>query len=164
MILALAILSGSFLLIRKFFGSAEELKTSIDAQTESQIKGMLMGGDKVAIPMNRITARTGDFVTFGVGILNVLREVTDPSNPDRDVFFIEADDCEDRSTGATILAFPGTASQEAKVKKNDQKIFLVGYEIESNTRGGTYICNIRVLDVDGEPYAESVYKAYIKVE
>ncbi|MBW2992823.1 hypothetical protein KY345_06425 [Candidatus Woesearchaeota archaeon] len=174
LILALAVLSGSLILIRKFFISAEETKASIDSQTQSQIRSMLIGGAKVAIPINRVTAHRGDFVTFGVGILNVLNRA------DSDDFMIIANNC----SGAIKIG-SHIPEQTAPVKNNDQKIFLVGYKIERNVPLGTYICNIQVLydkdedtTIDYNPvddyivepgtgddyYAETVYKAYIVIE
>lgn len=161
LILAITVLAGSMVLITKFFGAAEEQKASIDSQTQSQIRSMLMGGAKVAIPINRIKAHRGDFVTFGVGILNVLR-----AGAGQDEFNIVAGSCK----GATYEIEPLNIEQSAIVKKNDQKIFLVGYGIKRETPKETYICNIFVCrgafnnNRCDDPYAESVYKAYIVVE
>jgi predicted RecA/RadA family phage recombinase len=155
LILAIAVLGGSLVLVNKFFGVAQQEKASIDAQTESQIISMLSGGSKVAIPVNRVEAKTGKLVTFGVGILNVLRNTP----TDSDTFVIKASDC---GLGTSAILTP--SSQDAIVRKNDRKIFLVAYKIPAGKAGSTYICNINVLKKsDGKDYAEPVYKAYIKV-
>lgn len=158
LILAIAVLAGSLILIDKFFRSAQETKESIDSQTSSQIRSMLVGGAKVAIPVNRIETNRGELITFGVGILNVLT-----SGTDSDDFEIYADPCEADIAGTTYSIDPKNIHQDANVKKNDQKIFLVGYDIERNTPRGTYICNIYVTQ-GGSDYAEAKYKAYIVVD
>jgi hypothetical protein len=152
LILAIAVLGGSLVLMNKFFTAAHKEKASIDAQTESQILSMLAGGSKVAIPINTIETKVGKLATFGVGILNVLRDTGDSND-----FTITADDC-----GLPSGAMLTQPSQQVTVKKNERKIFLVAYQIPDEAESKTYICNINV-DVNGEPYAESVYKAYIKV-
>jgi hypothetical protein len=153
-IIALAVFAGSLVLIRNFFAGAEKIKLSIDAQTEAQIKSMLLGGAKVALPINQITAHDGEFITFGVGILNVLTT----AGPE-DSFTITASPC----TPVSYITLKNPV-QTAMVKKNEQKIFLVGYQIGNNAPRGTYICNIKVTKSDNKDYAESVYKAYIKIE
>lgn len=160
-ILAIAVLSASFVLIKKFFGSAEKLRASIDSQTELQIRSMLIGGAKVAIPINKVTATHGDFVTFGVGVLNVLK-----AGGADDDFTIIANDCEWK----TEKIPPFNPKQTVSVMKNEQNIFLVAYKIENNVSIGTYICDINVClygTTAGsctKDYAEAIYKAYIIVE
>lgn len=152
LILAIAVLGASLVLVNQFFSAAQKEKASIDAQTESQIMSMLAGGSKVAIPINTVETKISKLATFGVGILNVLRE-----GGDSDEFTITATDC---GLGADAMLTP--SPQQVTVKKNERKIFLVAYKIPE-VQPGTYICNIEVLKEDGTPYAESVYKAYIKV-
>jgi hypothetical protein len=158
-ILAIAVLGGSLVLMNNFFTAAHKEKASIDAQTESQILSMLAGGSKVAIPINTVETKISKLATFGVGILNVLRD-DDPSN----VFTITADGCGLEAYGDIDDIRLVPESQDVIVKKNERKIFLVAYEIPPvpPAEMGTFICNINV-DVNNEPYAESVYKAYIKV-
>jgi len=159
LILSVVILGSSLILVNMFFGEAGKIKASIDAQTESQIMSMLAGGAKVAVPVNRVEAKIGKLATFGVGILNVLR--TGASND----FEIEAGNCTGGVAGAR-RSFPPietTREQTVTVKSNEQKIFLVAYEIPDDV-SGTYICNIYVkIKATNQDYAEPVYKAYIKI-
>lgn len=158
LILAVAVLGASLVLVNQFFSAAHKEKASIDAQTESQIMSMLAGGSKVAIPVNTVETKIGKLATFGVGILNVLREQTGP-DADQDTFTIIADDCGFLGDINQIRLVP--ESQDVIVKKNNRNIFLIAYKIPPGS-SGTYICNIQVK-ADGEDYAEPVYKAYIKL-
>jgi hypothetical protein len=157
LILAVAVLGASLVLVNQFFSAAHREKASIDAQTESQIMSMLAGGSKVAIPVNTVETKIGKLATFGVGILNVLREQTGP-DADQDTFTIIADYCTPPLSSDAMLTPP---SQDVIVKKNNRNIFLIAYKIPPGS-SGTYICNINV-EVNGENYAEPVYKAYIKL-
>ena len=52
LILALAVFSGGIMFATKFFGHAEKVRASMDAQTEKQIEKLLDSGSPVVIPIN----------------------------------------------------------------------------------------------------------------
>ncbi len=75
LILSIIIFSFSIYLLFKWFGSAEELKAEIDKSTHDQIINALKSGNQlVAIPLAIQDVKRGNFVTFGVGVRNVVSE------------------------------------------------------------------------------------------
>jgi len=73
LIIAMALFSFGIWFAYKFFGGAEQMRTDLDSQTQTQIENLLMSGnDRVVIPFSSKTLDKSDSSVFGVGILNVL--------------------------------------------------------------------------------------------
>ncbi len=163
MILSIAILSASFVLVNQFFGKAGEMKARLDSETETKIRALLVGNERVAIPLHTKEVKVGDFVSFGVGISNILKGGT---TQDTFKVFVEGDNCVAIGGGSNI---PTQYLPTVDISKNDQAIVLIGVDTTNAQRGKTYKCDIRVqysdpdtgADVD---YADPVYKAYIKTK
>jgi hypothetical protein len=73
LIIAMALFSFGIWFAYKFFGGAEQMRTDLDSQTQTQIENLLMSGnDRVVIPYNSKTLDKSNSAIFGVGILNVV--------------------------------------------------------------------------------------------
>ncbi len=73
LILTIVIFVGSIYFTKKFFTTAEQMKGTIDQQTEAEIERLLYSDNSiVAIPMFKKTIQRGKQDTFGLGIRNIL--------------------------------------------------------------------------------------------
>jgi hypothetical protein len=70
-IISMVILSTGILLIKRYFGVAEEIKTQLDEQTIAHIEELLDQGDIVAMPLKRKTIESGNSDIFGLGVINI---------------------------------------------------------------------------------------------
>lgn len=77
LILTLIIFMGSLYFIRQFYSATEEFRTTIDENTEEQLKALIRDGSIVAIPINKVKLNRGDGDVFGIGIQNILKEQKD---------------------------------------------------------------------------------------
>jgi len=152
LILAIAVFAGGLVFASKFFGHAEKVKGSLDAQTEKQIEKLLDSGSLVVIPISTKEINKNKHGTFGVGVLAqntgnyVLKvEYTDEAYRPKTMDPIEAD-------GASWL-MEGSAQQEMHLQKNEKGKFLVGVSVPKNAVRGTYIYKATV-DYMGNPDAE----------
>ncbi len=69
LMLALATFSGGLVFASKFFGHAEKVRGTLDAQTEKQIEKLLDSGSPVVIPINTKEIFRKKFGTFAIGVL-----------------------------------------------------------------------------------------------
>lgn len=75
-IISVVIFSLSVYFAVTFFSGAEEIRLSIDAETESKIQDLFaQSGTTVAFPLNKKEAYLGDQVIFGIGILNLVKDI-----------------------------------------------------------------------------------------
>src|SRR3989338_7554964 len=75
-ILAVVIFSLSIYFAVTFFGGEEEIRLSIDAETESSIHDLFaQSGTLVAFPLNKKEVYLNDQVIFGVGVLNLIKDL-----------------------------------------------------------------------------------------
>lgn len=73
LIIIIVIFTGSISFTKKFFSSAEELRATIDAQTEAEIQALLyQQGSLVAVPIFKKTIARGQHENFGIGIRNIM--------------------------------------------------------------------------------------------
>lgn len=163
LILSIVIMSSSFILVRQFFGKATEMKAKLDSDTETQIRGLLVSGQRVAIPLHTKEAKIGEFVTFGVGISNILKG---GGSSDTFTISVEDDNCKPiGGSGAEIDA--KDYIPQITIDKNDQNIALIGVDTAKGAHGTTYKCDIHVTYFDGQDwknYEDDVYKAYVKIK
>lgn len=73
-IISIVMLGLGILLIRNFFGTVEEIRTELDAQTDSELTTLLQEGQMVAIARTRKTIEPGKAGIYGLGILNIYKE------------------------------------------------------------------------------------------
>lgn len=73
LILTIVIFIGSITFTKKFFSSAEEMRGTIDRQTEAEIEALLyQEGSIVALPIFKKIIPRGRQGTFGLGVRNIL--------------------------------------------------------------------------------------------
>lgn len=167
LILSILIFSMSLYLVFKWFGSAEELKTEIDKQTQEQIRSALKTGNQlVAIPISIQETKRGNAVNFGVGVRNIATEdsfsmavsFSEAFAPDGKIItekertYIEQ---KWLGTTATIDTFT--------LKKNEEKLIPLMLKADVSiapgipAQKGDYVFNVCVykqpLRSDGQPYA-----------
>ncbi len=71
-IISLVVFAGSMMIVRKIFFGAEEIKVMLDEQTEEEIRGLLAGGEIVAVPIAQRTIQNGAQGVFWIAISNAL--------------------------------------------------------------------------------------------
>jgi hypothetical protein len=169
MIISLVILGMGIYLVSLFFTTTEEVKTNLDIQTERHIQRILIGGERVAIPINEKEIRRGKGDIFGLGILNILGETKNFTINIEDGPFITTTN-EISNPSVNIIHLP---SQTKEILNNEQKIFGIPVRVPRKAQIGTYILNVYVCNCSAttcnqcssteEAYDNSVHKIYIKV-
>lgn len=75
LIITIVIFTGAIYFTKKFFSTAEEMRATVDEQTEAEIEELLyQQGSIVAIPVFKKTLHRGEQETFGVGVRNILEK------------------------------------------------------------------------------------------
>jgi len=150
LILSIVIFAGGLALSYKFFGKAQEYRTSIDSDTEAQIERILSSGETVAIPRNRKDIRIGESYVFGLGVFNGLGHSQD--------FYISMafDEAFDTATNSHIEA-DGTyindkwifgKERKYTIDNNDHEKIGLFVQVDdriknsATTTPGTYIFNV----------------------
>ena len=166
LILSILIFSMSLYLVFKWFGSAEELKSEIDKQTQEQIMSALKSGNQlVAIPISIQETKRGNAVNFGVGVRNIATEdsfsmavsFSGAFTPDGKIIPVDKTHIDQKwlGTTATVDTFI--------LKKNEEKLIPLMLKADVSiapgipTQKGDYVFNVCVykqpLRSDGQPYA-----------
>jgi len=70
-IIGLVILGMGIGLLYQFIGGAQEIKGTLDQQTELQLESLINQGRTVALSTNTVTIRRGEQRVIGLGILNI---------------------------------------------------------------------------------------------
>lgn len=184
LIITVVIFTGSMYFARKFFRAAEELRTSIDAQTEAQIKDLLDQGQLVAMPINLIKIPRGKPATYGLGILNIVGEQKDfVVSVEFNAAYTAEEEPIPEADGTWIndhwlLYSKGPHT----IQNNDKGTVPIRVNVDSamadgiSTQRGTYAFKVCV-DYQGDPedfncsvypsptdyYSGKVYRLYVKV-
>jgi len=139
-IIAIVLLGLGVLLLNKFIGGAQEIKTELDEETDQQLSLLLEAGEKAAIPFNSFDLRRGDSVVVGFGILNI--EETQSFN-------FEVD--ESSAYDAENNALPFNADEWVRFDKSSVEIksretfkTAILLTVPDNATSGTYIFNVEV--------------------
>jgi hypothetical protein len=139
LILAIAVFAGGLVFAGKFFSKAEQMRTSLDSQTEKQIEKLLDSGSPVVIPVNSKEIFRNKFGTFGVGVLAQSTGVYSMTvgfknayKPDKSMIAASAD---------SWLQVPVT---ELKLTKNQKGKLLIGVTVPKGADKGTYIFDVKV--------------------
>lgn len=75
LIITLTIFIGSISFTKRFFTSAEQMRATIDRQTEAEIEALLyQEGSLIALPIFKKRVPRGQQTTFGVGVKNMLEK------------------------------------------------------------------------------------------
>ena len=168
MIIILVILVLSLSLMKRFFGTAQELKEQLDRETEDQITSLLSAGQMVAVPVNTKKINVGENDIFGVGVLNVLTEKKFKVS----VSFDEAYRKDDTNIDGLYDKWLLYSDDEFSLEKNEQKIHAVLVAPKGSVEPGTYIFNVDVrydsngddvIDGNDDQYDSSLHKLYVVV-
>ena len=157
-IISLVMLSTGILLIKRYFGTAEEIKAQLDEQTVAHIEELLEEGDVVAMPLKRKTIGSGETGIFGLGVLNI--------NEQPETFTVEIALSQlvkkDKTTAAPAqLEYDPTDwllyEKSFTLDYKESRKIPIRVAVPGGVFSGTYIYNIEVL-----PY-ERITKMYVIV-
>lgn len=187
LILIIVIFTGAISFTKKFFSSAEEMRATIDRQTEAEIEALLyQEGSLVAVPIFKKTVPRGQQASFGLGIRNIAGEASDfyvlisfskGFTVEEEV--IIGTDREYMNT-KWLLYNPGPYRIENNKLEMIPILTMADLKISDteNTQRGTYAFNICVIlgtiptgfDCASPPrplppsvYGERIYKIYVEV-
>ncbi|MBN1544399.1 hypothetical protein JW898_02965 [Candidatus Woesearchaeota archaeon] len=148
LILAVAVFAGGLMFAAKFFGQAEQIRGSLDAQTEKQIEKLLDSGSPVVIPLSTKEIFRNKFDTFGVGVLAKNNGVYEMI-----VQYSEAYKADKSPISANANDWLQVPLTKQTLKKNEKGKFLIGVSVPKTAEKGTYLFNVRV-DYKGDLSAE----------
>ena len=166
LILGMAMFAGGMVFVSKFFGKAQNIKGSLDSQTERQIEAMLDSGSSFVIPIHTKEIHRKEYATYGVGLYNDGRNeaVTEFS------IMITPDSGHGKDKMPLCQGTPCSASNYPQIKPSlaqtatlqiDEKYkFLFLFDIPSNCPSGTYIYNVASKQggVEYEPGLQMIVK------
>ncbi|HLD43716.1 MAG TPA: hypothetical protein VJB08_07070 [Candidatus Nanoarchaeia archaeon] len=144
LILSLIVFMFGLYLVYQFFGTAVDLQTQLDEQTEKELQAMLISGERVALPKTQVNLQRGKSYTFGLGILNTLGAEKEFS-----VNIIEGQAYQ----GATLIPTNGLDTIPAKtysIKNTEQRLLAIPVRVNQDAQIGTHTLDVRVC------YANSV--------
>ena len=73
LILTVVIFTGAIYFTKRFFTTAEQMRATIDRQTEAEIEALLyQEGNLIALPVFKKKVPRGQQATFGIGVKNML--------------------------------------------------------------------------------------------
>lgn len=148
LILAIAVFAGGLVFASKFFGHAQKVRGSLDAQTEKQIEKLLDSGSPVVLPISTKDINKNKFGTFGVGVLaDYNGEYVLSVEYSGDAF--KKDKTRITADAGSWLQVPMT-NQE--LEKNEKGTFMIGVTVPKDAERGTYLFNVAV-DYMGDPSA-----------
>jgi hypothetical protein len=184
LILTIVIFTSSMYFTRKFFSAAEELKESVDANTEAQIKALLDDGNLVAMPINKITIHRGTHANYGIGIMNVIGAQKDfvISVEFNSAYTLEEEPIEDADGEWIDDKWLLYSNGPHPIQNNDKKTVPIRVTADSamadgiSTQLGIYVFNVCV-DYQGDAesfkcdkysspsdfYSGKVYRLYVEV-
>ena len=187
LILTIVIFTGAIYFTRRFFSTAEEMRASIDRETEAEIEALLyQQGSIVALPIFKKTVGRGRQTTFGLGVRNILERTENfyvlislnrGYTPEEDI--IQGPDAEYINT-KWLLYNPGPYTIENNRLEMIPVLALADMNMAEGvvTERGIYSFNVCVIagvipsgfDCSNPPrplppevYGEKVYKIYVEV-
>lgn len=169
-VIAMVILASGIVLMRNMIGGAEDIKTQLDQQTETELERLLIDeGKKVALPLHTTILFAGESHVFGLGILNI---------GETDKFFItvtiskildrnEDDVTSERSDYAESWLLYD--SEETTIAENEHLSLPILVDVPNDAKKGTYIYNVEVFDMNFESpdpvlKYDNTKKFYVTVE
>ena len=167
-ILAIVMFGVGITFVTDIFLKGEELRESIDAQTENQIMRVLDPNTPVSMPINKLSLHRGEQEALGIGVLN-LRGDTEKKEF---IFFVECDGATDLS-GTPICDddMPSNSCEECDnwafppnsmyLKNNEKDVGSISIIIPKDTISGIYIYNVWV-QVGGD-YYQTIKKLTVEV-
>jgi hypothetical protein len=167
-ILAIVMFGVGITFVTDIFLKGEELRESIDAQTENQIMRVLDPNTPVSMPINKLSLHRGEQEVIGIGVLN-LRGSDTQEEFSFDVYCDGATDlsgtpiCDDDSNPkcieCDIWAFPPNSMW---LKNNEKDVGSISIIIPKDAVSGIYIYNVEV-EVNGQEAYQTIKKLTVEV-
>jgi len=152
LILAIAVFAGGLVFASKFFSHAEDVRGSLDSQTERQLEKLLDSGSPVVLPISSKEIFRNKFDTFGLGVM--------AKYPGTYTMSIKFKDAFEKGTNDRILGLSETGmlswlkipadGYSQKLEKNEKGKYLIGVQVPQAAESGTYIFEIGVAFTAGE--------------
>src|SRR3989338_4247202 len=143
LILSLIVFMFGLYLVYQFFGTAVDLQTQLDEQTEKELQAMLISGERVALPKTQVNLQRGKSYTFGLGILNTLGAEKEFS-----VNIIEGQAYQGASSITNGL--DTIPAKTYSIKNTEQRLLAIPVRVNQDAQIGTHTLDVRVC------YANSV--------
>jgi hypothetical protein len=147
LILAIATFAGGMLFLSKFFGKAQEMRGTLDSQTQREIEKLLDSGSPVVIPISTKEIFRNKFDTFGAGILakfNGQYTLTVSQSSSGSAF---TKDKQPITWNMQDWKIQPSATQTIHLNKNEKGKILIGMTVPNNAPVGTYLLTITVKAV-----------------
>ena len=142
----MVMLSTGVLLIKKYFGTAEEIKTQLDEQTTEQIESLLDEGDIVAVLLKRKSIPVGGNAIYGLGVLNINK---DPTSFDVEVYLSNAfKKNKEEIAPNTLPTHPEDwllYEESFSLNYREKKSLPIRVTVPKGVLRGTYIYNVEVF-------------------
>ena len=170
-IIGMVMLTSGILLMQSFITGAEDIKTQLDAQTESELERLMIdAGKKVALPLHTVQLEAGEDHIFGVGILNIdyslygdqfwiditLSKLLDEED-------VEVEDVNDLKALSWFLY----NTEKITIQENQHMSEALYIGVPEDAPKGTYIYNVYVYyqpKGGNEARYDSVKKLYVVVD
>lgn len=146
LVLAIAVFAGGLVFASKFFGHAERVRGSLDAQTERQLEKLLDSGSPVVMPLSSKEVFRKNFETFGLGVL--------AKYPGTYTMHVDFESAFRKGSNERILGLSEQFmeswlripedSYSRQLEKDEKGKFLIGVEVPKEAEKGTYIFDVRV--------------------
>ncbi|MBT7902978.1 hypothetical protein HN587_03870 [Candidatus Woesearchaeota archaeon] len=148
LILAISMFGGGLVFLKKFFSKTQDMKGSLDSQTEQQIEKLLDSGSLVVIPIHTKEIFRSKSDTFGVGVLadvtaNYILEAQFQTAfaKDKTTICSPNSGC---SVESWLLMGSGELIESKKISKNEKGRFLIMVDVPSDAKRGTYVFKLQV--------------------
>ena len=189
LIITITIFGMSLYLIKQFFSATGEIEAQISADMKKEVERRLMEtGERVALPLNKVTLQRGKSHAFGLGILNTLGETKNffvkmefavPGHYTLDGERITEGDIVDKEFVDDKWIF--TAPIMETLENNEQIVIPLTVRVHNSMsqdsrtmRDSTYVFNVCV-STDAPPdkcekgvqsglYTKRLYKIYVDVK
>src|SRR3989344_8402452 len=170
-IISIVILTSGITLLYKFIGGAEDIKSKLDAQTNTELERLLVDqGKQVALPLHIADVLRGENHVFGLGILNIGGQL-DGKNIGEEFTvqteFIKLVDLQNKDiTGEApkeeINQWLLYDSGSQIIKENEHTKLSLLVNVPTTALTGQYIFNAKVILNDGRQYGNT-QKFYVNV-
>ncbi len=179
LIITIVIFASSIFMTAKFFKSTTDYQSSIDENTEAQIRALLSEGSRVAIPLNNMEIKLGHQNYFALGIANRLRHLDGYADFDVNISFAKAYTSSSVSICADSAECPLIEQEwllakdkSVTLKNNEDESIMIMVQVGSSlasgkpTEAGTYIFDVEVkTELNGvmQLYDGHIHKFYVTV-
>lgn len=153
-IISLVILGGGLVLLFKFIGGAEDIKSQLDQRTDQELERLLVSqGKMVALPLHTTEIYAGESHIFGIGFLNIGVEgqfILDVSLSRH----VSVDGSISEISNEEITSWLLYDSGPFTVQEGEHRKEGIQANVPEDAKKGQYIFNAKIF-VDGEQYGNT---------